>query len=173
MKGSPQVIETLNRALTSELTAINQYFCQSKRCAYWGYARLARKHYEGSLGEMRQAEQIVGRILFLQGTPEIGRYDVIRVGGDVKEHLENDLKLELGGVRHYNQAVALCSSVADHGTRAVLESILAKSKQRVDWLETQVHLIDTVGVQNYLAAQFGQADEPEGRMSSRRRRDSR
>src|SRR5215470_4819979 len=107
MQGNPQVIDALNRALTVELTAINQYFCQAKMCKNWGYARLARKHYEESLGEMKHAERLIDRILFLEGTPEIARYDVIRVGTAVKEQLENDLRLEMSGVKHYNQAIAL------------------------------------------------------------------
>src|SRR5919109_1272924 len=159
MQGNPDVIDALNRALTIELTAINQYFCQAKMCMNWGLHRLYKKHYEESLGEMKHAEKLIERILFLEGTPEIARYDVIRVGSDVKEQLENDLRLELGGVKHYNQAVSLCSSVGDHGTREVLEPILAESEEHVDWLETQLHLIETVGLQNYLTEQMGKADE--------------
>src|ERR687885_2037429 len=109
MKGDPQIIEVLNRALTIELTAINQYFCQAKMCKNWGFMKLAAKHYEESIGEMRHAEKIIDRILFLEGTPEIARYDVIRVGTDVKEQLENDLRLEMSGVRAYNEAVDLCA----------------------------------------------------------------
>jgi len=116
MKGNPQVIDTLNRALTIELTAINQYFCQAKMCKNWGYRKLAAKHYEESIGEMKHAEKIIDRVLFLEGTPEIARYDVIRVGTDVKEQFENDLALELGGVKSYNALVDLCIRVRDHGT---------------------------------------------------------
>lgn len=162
MQGNLQILEALNRALTIELTAINQYFCQAKMCANWGLTRLAKKHYEESLGEMRHAEKIIERILFLEGTPEIARYDVIRVGSDVKEQLENDLQLELRGVQHYNQTIALCTSLGDHGTRQMLEPILADSEEHVDWLETQLHLIATVGLQNYLTEQMGRADEEEG-----------
>src|SRR5947199_8505057 len=120
MQGNTDVIETLNRALTIELTAINQYFCQGKMCFNWGYRKLGKKHYEESLGEMKHAEKLIDRILFLEGTPEIARYDVIRVGTDVKEQFENDLQLELGGVKHYNQAIDLCTRVKDNGTREVL-----------------------------------------------------
>src|SRR3954451_4367885 len=137
MKGDPQVLEALNRALTVELTAINQYFCQAKMCQNWGLLRLGKKHYEESLGEMRHAEKLIERILFLEGVPEIARYDVIRVGTDVKEQLENDLQLEMSGVRHYNQAIELCARVRDNGTREVLEPILTESEEHVDWLETQ------------------------------------
>src|SRR5436305_9280872 len=117
MQGDPQVLDALNRALTIELTAINQYFCQAKMCKNWGYDKLAKKHYEESIGEMKHAEKLIDRILFLEGTPEIARYDVIRVGTDVKEQFENDLRLETGGVRHYNEAITLCAELKDHGTR--------------------------------------------------------
>src|SRR6058998_1403724 len=91
MQGHPQVIDALNRALTIELTAINQYFCQAKMCQNWGFFKLGKKHYEESIGEMKHAEKLIERILFLDGVPEIARYDVIRVGTNVKEQLENDL----------------------------------------------------------------------------------
>src|SRR5205807_4595854 len=148
MQGKPEVIEALNRALTIELTAINQYFCQAKMCQNWGLLHLYRKHYEESMGEMRHAEKIIDRILFLEGVPEIARYDVIRVGTDVKEQFENDLRLEMGGVRAYNDLIELCVSRKDNGTRELVEPILTESEEHVDWLETQLGLIDTVGLQN-------------------------
>src|ERR1700704_3091955 len=114
MKGNPQVIEALNRALTIELTAINQYFCQAKMCMNWGFRRLGAKHYEESLGEMKHAEKLIDRILFLEGVPEIARYDVIRVGADVKEQFTNDLALEMGGVNAYNALVDLCTRKKDN-----------------------------------------------------------
>src|SRR4029078_3464249 len=101
MKGDPQVINALNQALTIELTAINQYFCQAKMCKNWGYLKLGAKHYEESLGEMKHAEKLIYRLLFLDGLPEIARYDVIRVGTNVTEQFENDLKLEMKGVQLY------------------------------------------------------------------------
>jgi bacterioferritin len=162
MKGHPDVIEALNRALTIELTAINQYFCQAKMCMNWGFHRLGAKHYEESMGEMKHAEKLIDRILFLDGVPEIARYDVIRVGTDVKEQLENDLKLEMGGVSHYNAAIELCTRLKDNGTREVLEPILSESEEHVDWLEQQLNLIDQVGLQNYLQTQIGEAEEEEG-----------
>src|SRR5262245_4566730 len=159
MKGNPQVIDVLNRALTVELTAINQYFCQAKMCQNWGFLKLYHKHYHESLGEMKHAEMLIERILFLEGTPEIARYDVIRVGGDVKEQLENDLKLEKGGVVAYNDIINLCIQVKDNGTRELLEKILVESEEHVDWLETQLGLIDQVGMQNYLQSQMGEGEE--------------
>lgn len=159
MKGDPKVIDALNAGLTIELTAINQYFCQAKMCKNWGFNRLAKKHYEESIGEMKHAEMLIDRILFLEGVPEIARYDVIRVGTDVKEQLENDLQLELKGVKNYNEAVALCIQVKDGATRDLLEKILVESEEHVDWLETQLDLIQQVGLQNYLQSQMGEEEE--------------
>jgi bacterioferritin len=155
MQGNPQVIDALNRALTIELTAINQYFCQSKMCKNWGFDKLAKKHWEESMGEMKHADTLIERILFLDGVPEIARYDVIRVGTDVKEQLENDLKLEMSGVNLYNEGITLCAQVKDNGTRELMDVILKQSEEHVDWLETQLNLIATVGLQNYLAEHMG------------------
>lgn len=159
MKGDPKVIEALNRALTVELTAINQYFCQAKMCKNWGFLKLGKKHYEESLGEMKHAEKLIDRILFLEGVPEIARYDVIRVGTDVKEQFANDLKLEMGGVKLYNEVVELCTKHHDHGTRELVEPILTESEEHVDWLETQIELIKAVGLENYLTEQIGEQAE--------------
>ncbi len=156
MQGNPQVIEALNRGLTIELTAINQYFCQAKMCMNWGLAKLGAKHYSESMGEMKHAELLIDRILFLEGVPEIARYDVIRVGADVPEQFENDLVLERGGVDAYNAAIHLCIQVQDAGSRELLAKILVESEEHVDWLETQIDLIRQVGLQNYLQAQMGE-----------------
>ena len=158
MKGQPEIIDGLNGALTIELTAINQYFCQSKVCGDWGFHTLAKKHYEESIGEMKHAEKLLERILFLEGTPEIARYDVIRVGTDVKEQFENDLKLEMNGVKHYNSLVELAVKVGDNGTRELAATILIESEDHVDWLETQLFRIQTVGIENYLSEQMGGHD---------------
>lgn len=159
MKGNQQVIDILNRALTIELTAINQYFCQAKMNENWGFHKLYKKHYHESLGEMKHAEKIIERIIFLDGVPEIARYDVIKVGANVKEQFEYDLALEMGGVKHYNAAVELCAKVGDNGTRELLEPILVESEEHVDWLEQQLSLIDTIGLQNYLTEQMGSDEE--------------
>src|SRR5271170_7799221 len=124
MQGIPEVIEALNRALTIELTAINQYFSQAKMCKNWGFLKLAAKHYEESMGEMKHAEQLIDRILFLEGVPEIARYDVIKVGTDIKEQFENDLVLESRGVKAYNDSIELCTKLKDNGTRELIEPIL-------------------------------------------------
>jgi len=159
MQGNPQVIDGLNRALTIELTAINQYFCQAKMCKNWGLMRLAAKHWEESMGEMKHADKIIERVLFLDGTPEIARYDVIRVGADIEEQFKNDLALEMGGVNAYNALIELCNSVRDHGTRDLVEPILRESEEHVDWLETQIALIAQVGLQNYKQTMIGEGDE--------------
>lgn len=158
MKGNNDVIEGLNRALTIELTAINQYFCQAKMCKNWGYMKLADKHYHESLGEMKHAEKLIDRILFLEGVPEIARYDVIRVGTDIPEQFKNDLALEMNGVRHYNALIDQCIKVKDNGTRELIDPILAESEEHVDWLETQIGLIEAIGLQNYLSEQMGEEE---------------
>ncbi len=161
MQGRPDVIDLLNRALTIELTAINQYFIQSKMCKNWGFMRLAGKHYEESIGEMKHADKIIERILFLDGVPEIARYDVIRVGSNVQEQFEYDLKLESGGVAAYNELVDLCIKVKDNGTHELALKILVESEEHVDWLETQLNLIKTVGLERYLAEHMFADDEGE------------
>ncbi len=156
MQGDPKVIDALNAGLTIELTAINQYFCQAKMCKNWGFQKLAAKHYEESIGEMKHAEKLIDRILFLEGVPEIARYDVIRVGTDVKDQFENDLVLETRGVKAYNEAIELCTELKDNGSREMLDGILVESEEHVDWLETQLSLINDVGLQMYLQHQIGE-----------------
>jgi len=155
MKGEAKIIEALNRALTLELTAINQYFVQAKMLQNWGYLALAKKMMDESIGEMKHADKIIERILFLEGVPNIARYDVIRVGTAVPEQLANDLKLEMNGVKTYNETIELCLKVKDAGTRELLAGILVSSEEHVDWLETQIALIKSLGLQNYLSEQMG------------------
>jgi bacterioferritin len=159
MQGNPAIIDALNAALTIELTAINQYFVQAKMCKNWGFEKLGKKHYEESIGEMKHAEKLIDRIIFLEGVPEIARYDVIRVGTDVKEQFENDLALEKRGVLAYNEAMTLATQLKDNGSRELMAGILVDSEEHVDWLEAQLHLIATVGLQNYLAEQISGEDE--------------
>jgi bacterioferritin len=156
MKGDKAIIDSLNKALTIELTAINQYFVQAKMLKNWGYNSLAKKMWEESMGEMKHADKLIERILFLEGVPNIARYDVIRVGSDVPEQFENDLKLESGGVKAYNEAITLAAKSQDNGTRELLEGILVSSEEHVDWLETQLGLIKSLGLQNYLSQQLGE-----------------
>lgn len=160
MQGNEQVIEALNAGLTIELTAINQYFVQSKMCRNWGLNRLADKHYHESIGEMKHAEMLIDRIIFLDGVPEIARYDVIRVGQTVEEQFQYDLELETKGVNAYNDAVNVCLAASDGGSRELIERILVESEEHVDWLESQIDLIAKVGIENYLITQVG--EDPDG-----------
>lgn len=159
MQGNPQIIDALNKALTIELTAINQYFVQAKMCKNWGFEKLGHKHYVESIGEMKHAEKLIDRIIFLEGVPEIARYDVIKVGVDVKEQLEFDLALETRGVNAYNEAMTLATQLKDNGSRELMAEILVDSEEHVDWLEAQLHLIQTVGLENYLAEQISSEEE--------------
>lgn len=156
MQGDQRVIDALNAGLTIELTAINQYFVQAKMCANWGLNKLAKKHYEESIGEMRHAEKLIDRIIFLEGVPEIARYDVIRVGTNVEEQFKFDLDLETKGVRTYNEAVQVCMEVNDNGSRELIAPILVESEGHVDWLESQLDLISKIGIQHYLAQMIGE-----------------
>lgn len=159
MQGKQRVIDCLNAGLTIELTAINQYFCQSKMCKNWGLNTLAHKHYVESIGEMKHAEKLIDRILFLEGVPEIARYDVIRVGSTVEEQFANDLALETKGVQAYNAAIQVCLEENDSGSRELLAGILVESEEHVDWLETQIDLISKIGIQHYMAQQMGESPE--------------
>lgn len=155
MKGDARIIGVLNRALTVELTAVNQYFLHARMCKNWGYHKLAQKYYEEALGEMRHAETLIDRILFLEGTPALSM-GKIQVGSAVKEQLENDLELETGGVRLYNAGVDLCVKVKDGASRELMEHILVESEEHVNWLESQLRVIGEVGLDNYLADQIGE-----------------
>ena len=159
MQGKQSVIDALNAGLTIELTAINQYFVQSKMCRNWGLNKLADKHYVESIGEMKHAEKLIDRIIFLEGVPEIARYDVIRVGTTVPEQFENDLVLETKGVHAYNAAVQICLEAQDAGSRELRAGILVESEEHVDWLESQIDLISKIGIQLYMAQQMGEFAE--------------
>jgi bacterioferritin len=159
MKGQQDIIDALNAGLTIELTAINLYFVHSRMCRNWGLERLAKHHYEESLEEMHHADWLIERILFLDGVPEIARYDVIRVGQDVPEQLRNALDLELKAVSTYNDAIKLATDRKDAGSKELMDKILVQSEESVDWLEAQLHLISVMGLENYLTTQVGEGDE--------------
>jgi bacterioferritin len=159
MQGKQAVIDALNAALTNELTAINQYFVQSKMCRNWGLHQLADKLLAESQTEMRHSDQLIDRIIFLEGVPEIARYDIIRVGGNVEKQLANDLSLETKAVQTYNAAVPVCHDLQDAGSRILMERLLIESETQVDWLESQLDLMNKVGIQNYLAKHIGIAAE--------------
>ena len=154
MKGNAKLIEALNEILTGELTAINQYFVHAKMCDNWGYDRLAHKVREESISEMKHADELIERILFLEGVPNLQRLDKVRVGETVAEQLKLDLKLEEVAVPRFNKAISLAVEVADNTTRELLARMLKSEEEHVDWLESQLELISQVGEQNYLAQQI-------------------
>lgn len=154
MKGNAKLIETLNEILTGELTAINQYFIHAKMCANWGFDRLAHKIREESVEEMKHADEVIERILFLEGVPNMQRLDKVRIGESVLEQMKLDLKLEEVAVPRLNKAIAQATEAGDNTTRELLERILVSEEEHVDWLEAQLGLIKQVGEQNYLAQQI-------------------
>lgn len=154
MKGSSKIVELLNQALTKELTAINQYFIHSKMCENWGYLALAKKYHDESIGEMKHADELIKRILFLEGTPNMTRYDKIKVGDTVKKQLEGDLQIELEAIELLKPGIRLCLEEMDHASRELLESILVEEEEHVDWIEGQLHIIKEAGIENYLAQQI-------------------
>lgn len=154
MRGDPQLIEALNEILTAELTAINQYFVHARMCGNWGYARLAKKKYDESIDEMKDADKVLQRILFLEGVPNMQRLDPVRVGEDPIEQHQLDLAMELDAVQRYNRAIALAREKGDNGTRALLEENLKGEEHSVDWLEAQLHVVSQIGKERYLAEQL-------------------
>ncbi|HEV3401669.1 MAG TPA: bacterioferritin [Acidimicrobiales bacterium] len=155
MKGSDTVIELLNDVLTAELTAVNQYFVDAKMCANWGYGKLASKFREDSIDEMRDAEALVERILYLEGHPNLQRLGSVRVGENVPEKLRLAMDVERTAITRLNEGIAVCTQHADNGSRQVLESILAGEEEHADWLEAQLQVIAAVGEANYLSQQLG------------------
>lgn len=154
MQGDPEIIELLNDVLTAELTAINQYFIHAKMCESWGYERLAKHNYDESIDEMKDAEKVIERILYLEGVPNLQRLGSVLVGETVREQHRLDLDLELAAVERYNRGVAMARDKGDNGTRELLEALLTGEEEHADWLEAQLHLVDQVGEQNYLAQQI-------------------
>lgn len=154
MQGDPRIIDLLNQVLRKEITGINQYFIHSRMCKNWGYAVLAKVSHEEALEEMKHADKLIERILFLEGTPNLSDYDRILVGGTVKQQIENDLTLEMAALAVLRPGVALCLEKNDHATRELLEHILEDEEHHVDWLEAQQHKIQEVGYEAYLAQQI-------------------
>jgi bacterioferritin len=154
MQGNPRIIETLNDVLTAELTAINQYFIHAKMCANWGYDHLAEHIKDESIDEMKHADSIIERILFLEGVPNMQRLYPVRVGETVKEQFELDLQVEYEAVKRFNDGIALAVELADNATRHMLEEMLVSEESHADWLETQLEAMRQVGEQNYLAQQL-------------------
>ena len=151
---SPEIIKTLNDVLTLELTAINQYFLHAEMCGDWGFSKLYKVIRAESIDEMKHADEIIERVLFLEGIPNVQRYNKITVGETVKEQFELDLKVEYDSVERLRKGIALCRKESDETSRDMLEHILVSEEEHVDWLEAQLELIRQVGEQNYLAEQI-------------------
>jgi bacterioferritin len=154
MQGDPRIIDLLNQVLRKELTGINQYFIHSRMCKNWGYAVLAKHAYDESIDEMKHADKIIERVLFLDGVPNLSDYDRILIGADVRQQLANDLSLEMAALEVLRPGVQLCLEVGDHASREMLEHIVEDEEHHVDWIEAQLHKIQEVGYQGYLAQQI-------------------
>jgi bacterioferritin len=155
MQGSPDIIELLNEVLTAELTAINQYFIHAKMQENWGYAGLAKKTIDESIDEMKHADGLIERILYLEGVPNLQRLGAVKVGQTVPEQLRLDLEMEKAALERFNRGVALAREAGDNGTREMLERLLVSEEDHAEWLETQLSLIESLGEQLYLSTQLG------------------
>jgi bacterioferritin len=158
MKGSPEVLEQLNKALREELTAINQYFLHAEMCENWGYDRLSEYIKMQSIGEMKHAESLMERILFLDGIPNMKPLE-LTVGKTVKDMIQSDLELELGAVKMYNEGIRIAVENKDNGSRDLFVFLLKDEESHVDWLEAQVHQIKELGYERYLSMQMGKFEE--------------
>jgi bacterioferritin len=154
MQSDPEIIEMLNEVLTAELTAVNQYFIHAKMCQNWGYDRLAEKVRHESIDEMKDADDFIERILYLEGVPNMQRLNPVRVGETVAEQLALDLELERDAIARFNRAIALAVEKGDNGSRELFENKLVGEESHADWLESQLELIRQVGIENYLAQQI-------------------
>ena len=154
MKGDNKVIELLNEVLTAELTAINQYFVHGEMCENWGYERLHHEIRKHSIGEMKHAEKVIERILFLEGVPNVQRLWKINIGETVPEQLKVDLSLEVYAVKRLNVGIEACRAAEDNASRMLIEEILEDEEEHIDWIEAQIDLIEQVGAPNYLAQQI-------------------
>jgi bacterioferritin len=154
VRAKPGVIEFLNQIVTNELTAINQYFVQGAMAENWGFARLHQKLREFSIEEMRDVEQLVNHVLYLEGLPNLQRLGAVKVGENVEENLRLALELEQAAVQTYTDAIAHCAQQGDFTTRGMLEEMVRGEEEQVDWLETQLETIRQVGVENYLSQQI-------------------
>ena len=154
MKGDAKVIQYLNQALENELTAINQYFLHARMYKNWGFHKLNEKVYHESIDEMKHADQIIERVLFLEGLPNLQNLGKLMIGENPQEMLQCDLKLEHQAVPLLREAIAYCESIGDYISREIFESILESEEEHIDWLERQLELIEKIGLQNYLRLQI-------------------
>jgi bacterioferritin len=154
MKGDKQIISLLNDVLTAELTAVNQYFLHARLCHHWGYGRLYERVRKESIEEMKHADQLIERILYLEALPNLQRYGKVNVGQTVPEQFQLDLLVEYDAVKRLNEAIEACRAAGDNGTRDLLERILREEEQHVDWLETQQETIKQIGAERYLSEQL-------------------
>jgi bacterioferritin len=154
MKGNERIIEKLNALLADELTAVNQYIVHSEMCANWGYDRLHEADEKRAIDEMKHAEKLIARLLFLEGRPIVSRLNDIHIGAEVEAQHKNDWSAEEGAIRAYNEGIRLAVEVADNGTRELMESILTDEEEHIDWLEAQLDQIAQMGIQNYLVEQI-------------------
>lgn len=154
MKGHVEVIKHLNVILTNELTAINQYFLHARMCQAWGFEKIGGKIYKESIDEMKHAQSLIDRILFLEGVPNLQKLGTLNIGETVPEQLKSDLQMELSGHKDLKVAVKVCVDAEDHASRELLESIIASEEEHIDWLEAQLEIIQKIGVENYLAQQI-------------------
>ncbi len=155
MKGHPEVIAVLKGILTNELTAINQYFLHARMCRDWGYDKIGDKFYKESIDEMKHAKDIIDRILFLEGTPNVQKLHALNIGTTVRKQLENDLSLERKAIADLKNAIKVCVQVSDFASRELLEKILVSEEEHTDWIESQLHALGEVGEENYLSQQLG------------------
>ena len=154
MQGNKAIIDALNDVLTAELTAINQYFLHARMLQDWGLEKLGKLEYDASIDEMKHADELIKRILFLEGLPNLQKLGKLKIGQNIKEILEADLAVEMDAVPRLKDCIALCEKERDFVSRDLFESILSSEEEHVDWLETQLHLLNKVGEQNYLQSQM-------------------